>query len=94
MSRSINSQDDQRVPTRNFRAYRRVMNGATWLVVESYYYEIDDSLDRIWLAVDGTKTVTEVAEAAMESKSSEDLAAARMGIEQLVECEALEWQAE
>jgi hypothetical protein len=88
------TQREQDVPERDFRAFRRVVDGVVHLEKENQFFELDDLLDRIWRAVDGRRNVAAVAQTAMAGLSmspDEALETTLIGLDQLVEIEVLVW---
>lgn len=83
--------DLARIPRRNFRAYRRkAPEGNVWIVVESYFYEIDDNLDQIWRAIDGKRTVGEIARAAL-GDAADAVEQTTQVLDQFAELDIIEW---
>lgn len=53
---------DTLVPVTHLRVRRRRAEGQVHLILDNYYFDLDEGTDAVWRACDGVRTVAQVAE--------------------------------
>ncbi|MCK8499856.1 MULTISPECIES: hypothetical protein [Myxococcus] len=53
---------DLLVPVTHLRVRRRRAEGQVHLILDNYYFDLDEGTDAVWRACDGVRTVAQVAE--------------------------------
>jgi hypothetical protein len=49
------------IPITNLLVRRRRYDGAACLILDNYYFELDEATDAVWRACDGVRTVGDIA---------------------------------
>ncbi|MCP3063382.1 hypothetical protein LXT21_31845 [Myxococcus sp. K38C18041901] len=53
---------DMLIPVTHLRVRRRRAEGQVHLILDNYYFDLDEGTDAVWRACDGVRTVVQVAE--------------------------------